>query len=87
MILVKKKFYLNNVLFTINRNFTKIVIVTSHKDANADPVYPTMSVPLRKSYPNVHVLPDPSMIDLNGIVMGMTSTDIMQHIISNELAL
>ncbi|XP_004521246.1 DNA polymerase alpha subunit B isoform X1 [Ceratitis capitata] len=65
---------------------TKILIVTSHKDANADPVYPTMSVPLRKSYPNVHVLPDPSMIDLNGIVMGMTTTDIVQHIISHELA-
>nr|XP_036212794.1 DNA polymerase alpha subunit B [Bactrocera oleae] len=67
-------------------NLTTILIVTSHKDANADPVYPTMSVPLRKSFPNVHVLPDPSMLDLNGIVVGMTSTDIMQHIISNELA-
>lgn len=60
--------------------------MASHKDAHADPVYPTMPYQLQKPYPNVHLLPDPSMIDLNGIVIGMTSTDIVDHILTNELA-
>lgn len=64
---------------------TTILVVASHRDAYAECVYPTMATPLKKKYPNVHMLPDPSMIDLNGIVIGMTSTDIVDHLLSEEL--
>ncbi|XP_037943678.1 DNA polymerase alpha subunit B-like, partial [Teleopsis dalmanni] len=66
---------------------TTVLMVSSQYDAMADPVYPTLPVSLKKTYPNVHMLPDPSMIDLNGIIIGMTSTDVVDHIISTELAI
>ncbi|XP_075153605.1 DNA polymerase alpha subunit B [Haematobia irritans] len=65
---------------------TTILVVASHLDAHADCVYPTMAIQMKKTFPNVHMLPDPSMIDLNGLVIGMTSTDIVDHILSEELA-
>lgn len=65
---------------------TTILVVASHRDAHTNCVYPTMSVQMKKTFPNVHMLPDPSMIDLNGLVIGMTSTDIVDHILSEELA-
>lgn len=67
-------------------NEITILVVASCRDANADPVFPTMPNTLKMTYPNVHMLSDPSMIDLNGITIGMTSTDVIDHILSNELA-
>ncbi|XP_037812195.1 DNA polymerase alpha subunit B [Lucilia sericata] len=64
---------------------TTILVVSSHRDANADCVYPTMPISLKKTFPNVHMLPDPSIVDLNGLTIGMTSTDIVDHILYNEL--
>uniref|UniRef100_A0A1I8PTT3 DNA polymerase alpha subunit B n=1 Tax=Stomoxys calcitrans TaxID=35570 RepID=A0A1I8PTT3_STOCA len=65
---------------------TTILVVASHRDAHTDCVYPTMSIQMKKSFANVHMLPDPSMIDLNGLIIGMTSTDIVDHILAEELA-
>lgn len=59
----------------------------SHRDANADAVYPTMPYSFKKTFPNVHFLPDPSMVDVNGIVIGVTSVDVVNQIINNELAM
>ncbi|XP_055923799.1 DNA polymerase alpha subunit B [Eupeodes corollae] len=67
-------------------NEITILVVASCRDANSDPVYPTMPVTLKMTYPNVHMLPDPSIVDLNGITIGMTSTDVLDHILNNELA-
>lgn len=67
-------------------NEITILVVASSKDANTDAVYPTMPVTLKMTHPNVHMLPDPSIIDLNGITIGMTSTDVLDHILNNELA-
>lgn len=64
---------------------TTILVVASHRDANADCVYPTMPINLKKTFPNVHMLPDPSIVDLNGLTIGVTSTDIVDHILYNEL--
>uniref|UniRef100_A0A1A9WU78 DNA polymerase alpha subunit B n=1 Tax=Glossina brevipalpis TaxID=37001 RepID=A0A1A9WU78_9MUSC len=65
---------------------TVILVVASSRDVHADPVYPTIPMTLSKNYPNVYLLPDPSLIDLNGLTIGLTSTDIMDHILSQELA-
>lgn len=66
-------------------NETTILVVASCRDAYADCVYPTMPKSLTKMFPNVHMLPDPSIVDLNGLIIGMTSTDIVDHILENEL--
>ncbi|KAL9897781.1 DNA polymerase alpha subunit B isoform 2-T2 [Glossina fuscipes fuscipes] len=65
---------------------TTILVVASYRDAHADPVYPTMPMTLGRTYSNVHMLPDPSLVDLNGLTIGLTSTDILDHILTQELA-
>lgn len=65
---------------------TTVLMVSSQKDAMAHSVYPTPPPTLRKTYPNLHLLPDPSMVDLDGISLGVTSTDVVDHLLSHELA-
>lgn len=68
-------------------NDTAVLVVASHRDAHADCVYPTMPVSIKKSFSNVHMLPDPSLVSLNGLTIGLTSTDIVDHILCNELSM
>uniref|UniRef100_T1GQV8 DNA polymerase alpha subunit B n=1 Tax=Megaselia scalaris TaxID=36166 RepID=T1GQV8_MEGSC len=64
-----------------------ICCVSSYKDVCADSVYPTLPMSLKKQYPNVHMLPDPSIIELkSGLVLGITSVDVTDHILEYELA-
>lgn len=76
---------INGIVEAIGQE-TTILVVASHRDAHADCVYPTMAIQMKKTFPNVHMLPDPSIVDLNGLVIGMTSTDIVDHILAEELA-
>lgn len=63
----------------------QIVLVSSHKDAHHHPVYPTPPYKLSKKYPNVHCFPDPSLISINGVVIGVTSSDPLFHIGREEI--
>ncbi|KAH8382494.1 hypothetical protein KR009_003889 [Drosophila setifemur] len=65
---------------------TTVLMVSSQKDAMAHSVYPTPPPTLRRTYPNLHLLPDPSMVDLDGITVGITSTDVVDHLLSHEFA-
>ncbi|KAH8251936.1 hypothetical protein KR038_011472 [Drosophila bunnanda] len=65
---------------------TTVLIVASQKDAMVHSVYPTPPPTLRKTYPNLHMLPDPSLVDLDGITLGVTSTDVVDHLLSHEFA-
>ncbi|KAH8278810.1 hypothetical protein KR018_009854 [Drosophila ironensis] len=65
---------------------TTVIMVSSQKDAMAHPVYPTPPPTLRRSYPNLHMVADPSVVDLDGITVGVTSTDVIDHLLSHEFA-
>ncbi|XP_026850755.1 DNA polymerase alpha subunit B [Drosophila persimilis] len=65
---------------------TTVLMISSQKDAMSHTVYPTPPPALRKTYPNLHLLPDPSMVDLDGITLGVTSTDVVDHLLSHEFA-
>ncbi|XP_017041845.1 DNA polymerase alpha subunit B [Drosophila ficusphila] len=65
---------------------TTVLVVSSQKDAMSHSVYPTPPPTLRKTYPNLHMLPDPSLVDLDGITLGVTSTDVVDHLLSHEFA-
>ncbi|XP_016987416.2 DNA polymerase alpha subunit B [Drosophila rhopaloa] len=65
---------------------TTVLVVSSQKDAMVHSVYPTPPPTLRKTYPNLHMLPDPSLVDLDGITLGVTSTDVVDHLLSYEFA-
>ncbi|XP_047537222.1 DNA polymerase alpha subunit B [Vanessa atalanta] len=67
--------------------FTKIYIVSSSKDAFNVNIYPTPAYSSRRKHPNIHFLPDPSTLNINGIFVGLTSTDVLMHISQEEISL
>lgn len=64
---------------------TEVVLIPSSRDVNHQPVYPTPPYILRKSYPHLHLLPDPALLDVNGIIFGITATDVLMHIGREEV--
>ncbi|XP_008205907.1 DNA polymerase alpha subunit B isoform X4 [Nasonia vitripennis] len=68
---------------------TQVVLVASNRDAHHHPVYPTPEYSLHKSVqsPDIHVLPDPCTLDINGLRLGITSIDCLMHLARSEVAL
>lgn len=64
---------------------TEVVLVSSSRDVHHQPVYPTPPYILRKSYPRLHLIPDPALLDVNGILFGITATDVLKHITREEV--
>lgn len=69
----------------LSRCHTEVILIPSSRDVHHQPVYPTPPYVLRKSYPHLHLLPDPALLDVNGIVFGITSTDVLKHITREEV--
>ncbi|CAH0728424.1 unnamed protein product, partial [Brenthis ino] len=67
--------------------FTQIYIVSSNKDAFNVNIYPTPPYKSRRKHPNIHFLPDPCTLNINGIIVGVTSTDILMNISQEEISL
>lgn len=65
---------------------TKVVIVSSAEDINSSACYPTRPYKLKKlrPFPNLFMAPDPSIIDINGVQIGITSIDITQQLADAE---
>lgn len=59
---------------------TQVMIVSSFRDATCDEIYPTPPYSIRKSYRNLHLCMDPSVININGVVIGVTSVDVITQI-------
>ncbi|XP_052744171.1 DNA polymerase alpha subunit B isoform X2 [Bicyclus anynana] len=67
--------------------FTKIYIVSSQKDAFHVNIYPTPAYSSRKRHPNIHFVPDPCTLNVDGVLVGITSTDVLMHISQEEISL
>ncbi|XP_013170919.1 PREDICTED: DNA polymerase alpha subunit B isoform X2 [Papilio xuthus] len=67
--------------------FTKVYIVSSSKDVFHVNMYPTPPYCSRKRHTNVHFLSDPCTLNVNGMVIGVTSTDILMHISQEEISM
>lgn len=65
---------------------TKIYIVSNSKDAFHVNIYPTPPYSSRRKHANLHFVPDPCTLNINGIVIGVTSTDILMHIGQEEIS-
>ncbi|XP_046401984.1 DNA polymerase alpha subunit B isoform X2 [Ischnura elegans] len=78
---------------------TQVVLVSSARDVHAHPVYPTpayaflpggraaqyMSSDGTKR-PRLILAPDPCLLDVSGVVIGVTATDILMHLGREEMA-
>lgn len=66
---------------------THVLVVSSAKDAHADMVYPTYPYTLKRTFSNLTMLPDPCTVNVNGMTIGITSTDIVKHLGDAELVM
>ncbi|CAH2094507.1 unnamed protein product [Euphydryas editha] len=66
--------------------FTKVYIVSSPKDAFSMNIYPAPPYSSRRKHTNIYFLPDPCTLNINGIIVGVTSTDILMHISQEEIS-
>ncbi|XP_066590123.1 DNA polymerase alpha subunit B isoform X2 [Prorops nasuta] len=66
---------------------THVVIVSSNRDAHHDVIFPTPEYSTTKAneLPNLHLMPDPTMLDIDGLVIGITSVDVLKHLSHVEM--
>lgn len=71
------------------RKCTQVVIVASSRDVHHHAVYPTPEYFLPKSLhgPEIHTLPDPCILDIDGLRLGITSVDSLMHLGRQEVVL
>lgn len=66
---------------------TRVFLVASYKDCHGHCVYPTPRLPLSgKTYENLHLLPDPCMITIEDVLIGVTSADVLMHLGKEEIS-
>lgn len=69
---------------------TKMVIVASSREAHHHVIYPTppyANILKPEDRERFHFVSDPSLINIEGVVIGMTSSDIMFHLGREETAM
>jgi len=74
------------VIFCFLRLNTQVLMVPSWHDAHHDSVYPVPPFVLRKQYAKLILAPDPCVVDIHGLVVGVTSTDVLLHLRKEEIS-
>lgn len=62
-------------------------MVSSPKDVFHMGIYPSPPFTLRRTYSNLMLASDPCILDIEGIKMGLTSSDILMHLSREEISL
>ncbi|XP_069682292.1 DNA polymerase alpha subunit B isoform X2 [Periplaneta americana] len=65
---------------------THVVLIPSFRDVHHHSVYPVPPFMLRKHYTNLTLAPDPCILNVDGLVIGATSTDILFHLGKEEIS-
>jgi len=73
------------------RRNTQVVLVASNRDVHQEPVFPTSQYvisneKLLDTYPNLRLMPDPCILDAEGLKIGITSVDVIKHIGKEEIS-
>ncbi|XP_026478350.1 DNA polymerase alpha subunit B [Ctenocephalides felis] len=78
---------LTDLMEAIENPTSKIIIVSSSKDAISAEVFPTPPYKLFNGLnkPHLMLLPDPCTINILGILFTLTSTDVVRHMQEEEL--
>ncbi|XP_051170404.1 DNA polymerase alpha subunit B [Leptopilina boulardi] len=77
---------ISTVMESLNEKCTQVVIVPSSRDAHHEPIYPTPNYYLPRSISNLHSMPDPCVLDIDGLTIGITAVDIFKHLGNEELS-
>lgn len=76
---------IENIMVSLQHLDTRVVIVSNLKDAHHHPVYPTPPYRTRENYNKLTFVSDPSVIEIDGLVMAITTADILFHMSNYEL--
>lgn len=85
-------FYYNTgrILYYNYRKNTQVVLVASNRDAHHEPIFPTPQYAIfnkkLQNYPNLKLMPDPCILDVAGLKIGVTSVDVIKHIGKEEIS-
>ncbi|ESP02897.1 hypothetical protein LOTGIDRAFT_110777 [Lottia gigantea] len=64
----------------------ELIILPSYRDVHHDYVYPQPPYIYNTSKSHVHLMSDPCTININNMIIGMTSTDILFHLGQEEIS-
>lgn len=65
----------------------QVIIIPSYRDIHHDYVYPQPPFDARlQDFKHIHMMPDPCTVTINNVVFGITSTDILLHLGSEEIS-
>nr|CAG4642586.1 EOG090X07VJ [Evadne anonyx] len=67
-------------------NSVQVVMIPSWRDVHYHTVYPTAPFQSKKAQPNFHFFSDPCILNVSGVFIALTSTDILFHLSKEEIA-
>ncbi|CAG9834964.1 unnamed protein product [Diabrotica balteata] len=73
------------LMSSIQHKDTQVVVVSSSKDVHHHPIYPTPPYKIREKYSKLLFVPDPAVIDVDGLVIAATTVDVLFHMSNYEL--
>ncbi|EFN60471.1 DNA polymerase subunit alpha B [Camponotus floridanus] len=81
---------LTRIMESTKKN-TQVVLVASNRDAHHEPIFPTpeyavFNKKLLQNYRNLKLMPDPCILDVAGLKIGVTSVDVIKHIGKEEIS-
>ncbi|XP_076283200.1 DNA polymerase alpha subunit B [Lasioglossum baleicum] len=82
---------LSRVMQCLQGKRTRVVVVSSNRDIHHDPVYPTPEFTIYtnkigSNATNLCSMPDPCIINVDGLHIGVTSVDIVRHLGQQEVS-
>ncbi|XP_013419567.1 DNA polymerase alpha subunit B isoform X2 [Lingula anatina] len=80
------KTLLEKLMKSVDRLPTQLVIVPSQRDVHHEAVYPQPPFTCGPKRQKVHFVPDPCTLSLDGLVIAISSTDILFHMGIEEVA-
>ena len=63
----------------------EIFVIPSNNELHHIPVYPTPPFSCNAFEKNVHFLPNPSVIEINDIVIGVSTSDVLFEMCKQEI--
>uniref|UniRef100_A0A182JTL1 DNA polymerase alpha subunit B n=1 Tax=Anopheles christyi TaxID=43041 RepID=A0A182JTL1_9DIPT len=79
--------YFEKIISTIMNSIgshTEVFVVAHHDDLVSSFVYPTAPYKVASFYKNLHFLPDPCVFSIEGLEIGVTTVDVIKHLIESE---
>ncbi|XP_043254793.1 DNA polymerase alpha subunit B [Colletes gigas] len=82
---------LSRILRYVQGGSTRVVLVSSNRDAHHDAVFPTPEYAIytnkiKLNTANLYSMPDPCVINVEGLQIGVTSVDILRHLGQQEVS-